>query len=190
MQIVFETARLRVRQADEGDARFLFELWTNPEVMKFVGFPQGLRIGLEQVERQIREQGSSPFDVVLMVERKQDGVVIGQCKLGSSNEGGVAHTDVKLSPEFWGNRYGVEIKQGLLDYLFTHTDCVAVEATPNVNNLASIGMQEAVGGERVGEGVFEFPPEMRDYTTPVPHLVYQVSRACWEQRRARTQTPK
>jgi RimJ/RimL family protein N-acetyltransferase len=74
----------------------------------------------------------------------------------------------------------VEIKRGLLDYLFTHTDCDAVQATPNVNNIASIKMQEAVGGERVGEEVYQFPESMRDFTTPVHHYIYRVYRRTWE----------
>jgi len=50
-------------------------------------------------------------------------------------------------------------------YQFTHTDCEAVHATPNVKNVASIKMQEAVGVIRVGEGVYHFPELLREYTT-------------------------
>ena len=95
------------------------------------------------------------------------------------NPEGIARTDIKLLPAFWGKRYGVEVKRALLSHLFTHTDCVAVEAGPNVNNIASIKMQEAVGGVRVGEAVHEFPEKMRDYTTPVRHYVYRVERSDW-----------
>jgi hypothetical protein len=40
-------------------------------------------------------------------------------------------------------------------------------------------MQEAVGGVRVGEAVFEFPDSMRDTTEPVHCFVYHVTRAAW-----------
>lgn len=86
---------------------------------------------------------------------------------------------MKLLPAFWGQRYGVEVKQGLLDYLFTHTDCEAVEATPNVANLASIKMQEAVGGVRIDEAIFHFPEAMQRYTVPVHYYTYRVSRKDW-----------
>ena len=78
------------------------------------------------------------------------------------NAEGIVETDIKLLPAHWGNKYGVEIKRGLVDHLFTHTDCKAVEATPNVNNAASIKMQEAVGGARMSENVHHFPESMRD----------------------------
>ena len=38
--------------------------------------------------------------------------------LETPDEEGLSTTDVKLLPEFWGNKYGVEIKRALLDYLF------------------------------------------------------------------------
>jgi len=63
----------------------------------------------------------------------------------------------------------VEVKQGLVDYLFTHTDCIAVQAAPKRGNVASIKMQEAVGGVYVRE--------------EEPYLVYRVSRETWEARR-------
>ena len=43
-------------------------------------------------------------------------------------------------------------------------------------------MQEAVGGVRIGKGVFEFPEEMRNYTEPVPHYIYRVYRKDWNQK--------
>jgi len=97
------------------------------------------------------------------------------------DQDGIATTDIKLLPEFRGSRYGVEIKRGLLDYLFTHTECLSVEASPNVSNVASIKMQEAVGGVRVGESFYQFPESMQGYTTPVHHYLYWVSRENWQQ---------
>ena len=85
-------------------------------------------------------------------------------------------------PEHWGHKYGVEVKQGLVDYLFTNTDCVAVQGEPNVRNVASIRMQEAVGAVPVEEKTFEFTEPMSMETTPVPHRIYRVFRPDWLKR--------
>ena len=114
-----------------------------------------------------------------MVVRKTTRQALGECLMGRPDEDGIARTDIKLLPEFWGHGYGLELKRGLLDYLFRHTDSVAVEATPNVQNAASIAMQEAVGGIRIREAVHEFPESTRDYTIPVHHYVYRVERLRW-----------
>lgn len=178
--MVFETTRLIIRTGCEADAGMYYALWTNPRVMTNVGFPQGLQITRAEITAKIAEQGETEFGRLLVVALKATGQTIGECKLYLPDEEGIAKTDVKLLPQFWGNKYGVEVKQGLVDYLFSHTNCTAVQADPNVNNIASIKMQEAVGGVRVAEGVHEFPKKMRDYTHPVTYCVYRVFREDWE----------
>jgi RimJ/RimL family protein N-acetyltransferase len=185
MSTIFETRRLSIRRAlaNDDDVEFLYSLWTNPEVMIFVGFPHGLRITRDEIRSQMNKRDSSEYDVYLIVELKESGSRIGECKLGRPDSDGISETDVKIMPEYWGQGYGTEIKRGLVEYLFTRTDCRAVKATPNKNNIASQKMQEAVGGKRIGESVFEFPDDMKDYTCPVPHCIYMVTRDKWEQSR-------
>jgi ribosomal-protein-alanine N-acetyltransferase len=178
--LIFETERLRVRTATVEDVDLVYALWTDPRVMRHVGFPQGLRVTRQELGERLAHQGPSPFEQVLVVESKATGQAVGVCKVGSPDEEGIAEPDLKLLPEFWGHKYGVEGWRALVAYEFTHTDCEAVHGTPNVENIASIKMQEAAGGVRIGEGVYEFPESMRDYTTPVHCYTYRVSRADWE----------
>lgn len=182
--IVFETPRLQVRLAEPGDVELYFALLTDPRVMTNVGFPQGLRTTREEIRAQIIERGADLFKQRLLVELKSTGSPIGEAALHLPDDEGVARTDVKLLPAYWGNRYGVEVKRGLIEYLFTHTDAASVEGAPNVHNAASIKMQEAVGGVRMGERTYEFPESMRSYTQTVHALVYRVDRAAWERTRA------
>jgi len=182
---VFETDRLLIRTAEESDADLLYDLWKDPRVMRNVGFPEGLPITREQVVDQIRREPDADYEQCLIVVRREDGARLGQCLLHRPNEEGIAGTDVKLSPDFWGHRYGVEVKQGLVDYHFTHSDCEAVEGGPNVRNVASIRMQESVGGVRVDEGFYEFPADAPGETEDVRYYVYRVFREAWEQRNRR-----
>jgi len=181
--LVLETERLVVRTATVEDADLFYALWTDPRVMKHVGFPQGLRITEGELGERLSKQKGSEFERLLVVELKSTGQAIGECKLGHPDEEGIAGPDLKLLPEFWGHKYGAEAWRELVAYQFTHTDCKAVQATPNVDNIASIKMQEAAGAVRVGEAVYQFPESMRDYTTPVHHYFYRVDRADWEQNR-------
>jgi len=177
--IVFETDRLVVRPATTDDVSVFLDLWTNPKVMANVGFPHGLRVTHEDIFQKIEKQGDTEFDQFLVVVLKATGELLGECKMHRPNLERIAKTDIKLLPVFWRNGYGVEVKKALLTHLFMHTDCVAIEASPNVNNVASIKMQEAVGGIRIDEKIYEFPEEMRDYTTPVHLYVYHVKRRDW-----------
>lgn len=166
------------------DVDLFYALWTNPQVMVNVGFPQGLKVTRIQIENMIREQGEGAFNGRLLIILKATGEKLGEAALHLPDENGIAETDVKLLPQFWGNKYGVEVKRGLVDYQFTHTNCKIVQASPTVNNIASIKMQEAVGGVRVGEKVHEFPEHMRDYTQDVHAYIYHVRREDWEKAKA------
>jgi RimJ/RimL family protein N-acetyltransferase len=160
-----------------------FKLWTDPQVMTMVGYPQGLRITREDIKNRIAGEDQTEFDKKLIVEMKNGRQLIGESKLGLPDKEGISETDVKLRPQFWGRGFGTEIKQALIDYLFVHTDCKIVQATPNKKNIASQKMQEAVGGRRVGERTFRFPEKMRSYTCDVPHFIYHVYREVWERQR-------
>jgi RimJ/RimL family protein N-acetyltransferase len=180
--MIFTTYRLLIRKAlpTDEDIEMFFRLWTDGRVMVNVGFPNGIPTTRENIRRRLEAAGNSVYDQLLVIQHKSNGRLMGECKLGLPNEEGNAETDIKLLPEYWGHSYGVEVKRGLLDYLFTHTDCRAVHASPNINNIPSLRMQEAVGGMRISEGVFEFPEQMRDFTCPVHCYIYEVTRQTWE----------
>lgn len=180
--MILETDRLRVRtaSASEGDVAFYHRLWNHPEVMANVGFPRGLGLSREQIRAQLARQREGPFDVCLVVELRETGARIGECRLGSPDGDGLSETDVKLLPEHWGRGIGTELKRALVGYLFEHAGCRGVKATPNVRNRASQRMQEKVGARRVGEEVHRFPEAMRHFTEDVHAYVYVVFREDWE----------
>ncbi|MDH3892724.1 MAG: GNAT family N-acetyltransferase [candidate division Zixibacteria bacterium] len=183
---IIETDRLFIRKAlsSQADIEMYHSLWTNPQVMTNVGFPNGLKTSREKIAEQIADQSPSEYESLLVVVLKDSATPVGECRLYRPDDKGISRTDVKLLPEHWGNAYGVEVKRGLLEYLFTHTDCVAVQGDPNKSNVASQKMQEAVGGKRIGEDVYRFPEHMRDYTCDVHSYIYMVFRTDWEKRQS------
>jgi len=118
------------------------------------------------------------FDRVLLIEDLQ-GNFIGNCKLGTPDNDQKAETDVKINPKFWGNKFGQEIKHGLVDYFFTKTVVQIVEASPNLKNNASILMQESVGAVKIKEFTYEFPEAMKSYTETVNGAIYHLYKDEW-----------
>ena len=163
MPVVFETKRLRVLVGENCPEHLkLFEsLWSDPRVMRNVGFAKGMKVDLEQLkgrlDKRITRGSLGLLNRLLLVQSKSSSALMGECWLGQPGEDGVSETDVKLLPAFWGHGYGVEIKRGLLEFLFTETDCQKVKATPNKDNAGSIKMQESVGAVRVGSNRWEPP---------------------------------
>jgi len=155
------------------------ELWNNPDVMRNVGFPRGLRISREKIMNKIQGYDESVFDKTLVVLNKKTLEKMGECKLGFPNKDLIASTDIKLLPRFWKKGYGKEIKNALCKYLFQHTKTKIIEASPNVKNEASQRMQEACGGKKVKDGIYHFPPEMQHYTEDVHCIIYHIQKKDW-----------
>jgi RimJ/RimL family protein N-acetyltransferase len=139
-----------------------------------------LPITRQEIEEQLKNQGASVYGRLLVVILQATGERIGECYMTKPNMAGIAETDVKLLPAHWGHKYGVEIKRGLLNYLFSHTDCSCVQATPNIHNIASIKMQEAVGGIRAGTGKSLIPQAAGAKSITVEYTIYRVYRRIWQ----------
>jgi len=177
--MIFETKRLKVRNAGIKDVEMYYKLWNSPEVMHNVGFPFGLKISKEKIEEQIKNYDETEFDKTLVIIEKESGSTIGECKLGLPDKDGISSTDLKLLPEFWGKKYGVEIKNALCQYLFSKTSARIVKADPNVKNIASQKMQEACGGVQVKEGIYRFPENMKHYTEDLHLVIYHIHKEKW-----------
>ena len=186
-RVVLETERLVVRLATEGDVDLYYSLWTDPYVMRNVGFPHGLPVTPRELDERLSRQPQCEFERLLVVELKASGQSIGECSLSHPDKEGIAEPDVKLLPEFWGHKYGTEVSRALVAYEFTHTCCDLVQATPNVENVASIKMQEAVDGVCLGEDVWDSPDWMWAYAAPMHHYIYRVIREDWERKHAKPQ---
>jgi RimJ/RimL family protein N-acetyltransferase len=178
----FETPRLSVRAAGDQDAPFIASLWSDPRVMRLVGFPQGIPTAEADVPRHIRR--AEGLAALLLVENRASRTPIGQCMLGEPDREGASEPDIKLHPAFWGRGYGRELWAAIIDELFVRSSCTVVRGTPNVANLASIRMQESAGMRRMGEGLSEFPASMSAFTEPVPHYIYEITRTNWLEQRA------
>ncbi len=83
--IVFQTSRLVIRKAQpiDQDVELYYSLWTNPKVMTFVGFPQGLKLTRDDIKKQLAGCNDTEFDRLLIVALKETGLPVGECKLGS-----------------------------------------------------------------------------------------------------------
>jgi RimJ/RimL family protein N-acetyltransferase len=173
------TDRLIIRTAKSEDARFIADLWNIPEVMRFVGFPNGLSISEQQVKVIIEAADKLSLLVVML----KDHTRIGNAKIGVVDENGIVETDVKIIPNYWEQGFGREVKKALVDHIFLNSQAEIVQATPNKNNIASIKMQEYVKAKPVREGFFEFSENMKAYTCPVHYILYHLKREEWKKDR-------
>ncbi|MCF7794188.1 MAG: GNAT family N-acetyltransferase [Candidatus Cloacimonetes bacterium] len=184
-KMIFQTKRLKVRKAETSDVDMYLSLWNSGKVMKNVGFPNGLGISEEEFIKKIEEYDESEFDKSLVVIEKESGKKIGECKLGSPNEEGISSPDVKFLPEYWGKGFGKELLNALCKYIFSKTQTKIIETSPNVKNIASQKIVEAVGGKEIKRFVYHFPPEMQHFTEDVHGKIYHAHKKDWLEKNMR-----
>jgi len=169
--------RILIKPAEIRDAEIIAELWNDPDIMAPVGFPDGLCVSTDDIHKKLTAKPASMLNYILSVRLIESDCVIGQALMHSPDTDGIGVTDIKLLKKYQGKGFGTEVKQTLINYLFQNTPCHAVEGTPNLSNLASISMQEAVGGIRIGRGRHQFQSETKLRTTPVDYWIYR----CYKQ---------
>lgn len=183
-RIIIETSRLVIERGvpSPQHIELVYDLWTCPEVMKYVGFPQGLKTTKEEIAKTLSREDPIGCECILIVSRKEDKTLLGHCFFHKPDPQRTCETDIKLLPQYHGAGYGTEIKKALIDYVFTHTSCRRLKATPNINNIKSCRMQEKSGFYKAGKEKSQFPSHMKDYTTLVEYYIYYLEREAWEKR--------
>lgn len=150
--VSIDTRRLRLRPLRQDDAAVFFEVWSDPEAMRYFSFlPMQ---DMEQARARVADKLQSLDDgssVTCVIELKDSGEVLGDCALFN----GVAHSqraDIGfcLRRKYWGNGHMVEAASALIEHGFKNIGLRRIEADVDPRNLASIKLLERLRFKREG----------------------------------------
>lgn len=151
MPLPLQTARLTLHPFDEGDTDRLFELFGDPEVMRFVG--RGAPLDRDElvasqarVAAHWRAHGFGPLAVV----ERASGALIGECGLQLLEDGPDVELTYTLARGFWGRGYATEAAAAALDWGFGALGLTRIVGVAYPENLASQRVLEKVGMRRLG----------------------------------------
>src|SRR3954464_12177743 len=163
MPTIFETPRLLVRTWNpDADAPAAFEIYRDPEVMRFLGLPTGKpRESVEQQREALVKtvaryaelnDGTGAWAIV----RKSDAQVVGTCLLKRLPDAEQKPTeDIEvgwhLARAYWGNGYATESARGAIAYGFETLRLALIFAVVNPANTASIRVTERLGMAPLGK---------------------------------------
>ena len=165
--------RVRLRLTRLEDLEFLQKLWNDGEVMRFVGFPQGMGIderGMREWFRRLEERRGRDREHWIV---EAEGEPIGEAYYRATDEycgyraSGMAEVDLKLAPEFWGRGYGSDALRTLALHLFEKGFAVLV-VSPNLQNKAALRLYARMG--------FEPKHRFRAEETEAEHEVWALTR--------------
>ena len=136
---ILTTARLRLRQLRHGDADALIELFSSPEVLRFLSQPptdtHDKAIGLIDWFNGIYDQHEA---VQWAITLRDEDRLIGTCGAYDwDHENRHADIGYHLLPAQWGKGYATEASHALIQWSFEHLDLHRIQADCTVGHIAS-----------------------------------------------------
>jgi RimJ/RimL family protein N-acetyltransferase len=174
-----ETARLPLRDWRANDWPVFWEVTNTPVVMRWLGDVQDAA-GRAAGEARIESYRSDCGHTFWVVERRDDGALLGFCGLKRSNQAGgpqgMMEVGWRLREDAWGQGYAKEAAVASLDLAFDRYGADVVIALTVQGNTASWGLMLRLGMERREELDFD----SADFDSANPRIIaYAITRDQW-----------
>lgn len=185
-EVAATTERLILRAWGEGDSERFYAVMNTPPVMRHLGGVQDRETwdaAVGRLEGYQRDYGHTFW----LVERKEDGELLGFCGLkrvnspGAGDLSGQFEIGWRLRESAWGQGYAKEAAIASLDLAFGRFGAPHVVALTITPNLESQGLMKRLGMTRREDLDFidtRFGPEMN------PSIVYRMDAGQWPAARA------
>ncbi|HLA55277.1 MAG TPA: GNAT family N-acetyltransferase [Flavobacterium sp.] len=150
MKTAFESERLLFRELLPSHAAAMFELDSDPEVCKYLGFKSFISIEesrnvIENIRQQYLDNGIGRWAAIL----KDTGEFIGWAGLKFIKRLNDRDDNYDLGYRFiqrhWGKGYGTESAKAFIDFGFNEMKLGKISAYVDVNNIASQKILEKCG---------------------------------------------
>lgn len=167
--VLWETPRLRLRQAESADATFIYRLLNEPSWLENIG-DRGV-YSTADAARYIRDRMQNPFRVfgygMCVVQRKEDGTPLGLCGLVKREF--LTHPDLgfALLPEFIGQGYAAEAARSVIAAAGSRWRIAQLYAITNLGNHRAVRLLERLGFEREASCALPQGGEVELYARPV-----------------------
>lgn len=175
----FETERLTLRDWREADWPEFWRVTNTPAVMRWLGgvaTDEGRAAARARLEGYQRDHGHTFW----VVERREDGALLGFCGLKRSNQPGgpqgMMEVGWRLREDAWGQGYAREAAAASLALAFDRFGAEEVIALTVACNTASWGLMERLGMQRREDLDFDSP----DFDPENPRIIaYSIARNAW-----------
>ncbi len=154
MNIIFQSPHLYFREFTKNDVQPLFELNSNPNVIKYVHEPAPTLENVTDILfNSILPQYTLYKHGRWAVHLKSNDEFIGWCGLKYIKEDDEIDLGYRFKEEYWGNGYGYEAAKATIDYGFKNLKLKRIVATALPQNTASWKIMEKCGMKCIGEMV-------------------------------------
>ncbi|KAA9041697.1 GNAT family N-acetyltransferase [Ginsengibacter hankyongi] len=168
MHVIFETPRLFLRRFTEADAKLIYKLNSDPEIVKYVHEP--VLENEEQAKKILTDFILPQYKLNLgrwAIHTKADYEFIGWCGLKYIKETGIIDLGYRLLKTAWGKGYATEAAQYTLIYGLRDLKIKVITGMAHVENIASIKVLEKIGMKFTRDEIIDGQP-VKVYTLSLP----------------------
>ncbi|MCD4650260.1 MAG: GNAT family N-acetyltransferase [Candidatus Cloacimonetes bacterium] len=148
---VLETNRFRLRRPVESDARRMYEIYSEPDVVRFLDWngPDSEETA-RLVIRYYNEQYLRKTALRWVIADKESNVMAGMCMLAGFVTPKTCEVGYDLHKDWWGKGAMTEVLQRVTEYCFAELELTRIQALVQPGNIASAKLLEKLGFEREG----------------------------------------
>jgi RimJ/RimL family protein N-acetyltransferase len=147
------TGRLKLRPTERQDLPYLMRWWNDPQVMAAVGFPDGLGMTPEAMQRWFAGwvERVDPTRKHYMIVDAATGTPIGEIHYKDLNPRDLsAWIGIKIGErDCWRRGYAKEAMTGFLQYLFGELDLFTVYLDVRAKNLGAQRLYQSLAFEKI-----------------------------------------
>ncbi|MFZ0454659.1 MAG: GNAT family N-acetyltransferase [Ignavibacteriaceae bacterium] len=168
-----ETKRLKLRELNENDENFLYDILSDEETMKYYPAPYDINRVRKSIKRSINSYKENRFGLWGVILKEQNRF-IGQCGITKQDIDGVIVPEIgyHINKEFWRKGFASEASVACLKYGFEKLQLIEIYIHTYIKNIPSRRVAEKLNMVRVKE----FEKYIKDYNIYMKHVVYKMDR--------------
>jgi ribosomal-protein-alanine N-acetyltransferase len=148
------TARLEFRRWTGADLALAASLWSDPDVMRFIGGPYSDEEVTARIERELANEAAHGVQYWPLFVR-DTGEFAGACGLKPHDpETRAYEIGFQLRPEFWGRGYATEASRAVIAHAFGALQATVLFAGHHPRNDASGALLAKLGFTTIGTHFF------------------------------------
>ena len=166
-----ETGRLKLRELNENDEDFLFDILSDKETMQYYPAPYDIysvRSSIQRSMNSYKENGFGLWGIIL----KEQNIFTGQCGITKQDIDGniVPEIGYHINKKFWRRGFATEASVACLKYGFENLQLNEIYIHTYVKNVPSIRVAEKLKMIKVKE----FEKFIKDFNIFMRHVVYKM----------------